>query len=186
MTSNNQTNTISKKLKIVQINVNSLIQINRRYDLHQFIGKHNPDIVLLSETKLNSKHRVQFVNFNIVRKDRKNSSQAGGTAILIRKDLKYSSYTNNITNSFKTLETCIIRIPLATNKLLYIISAYYPSGNNNAHFKSELFKLFESMDLENENNYYILGGDLNCKHTDWKNPTNNQKGCLLKEWLTEN
>lgn len=69
---------------------------------------------------------------------------------------------------------------------MYIISAYYPSGNNNTNLKSEINKLVESMDLENGNNYYISAGDLNCKHTEWGNPVNNQNGSLLKESLTDN
>lgn len=186
MASNSQTNIISTKLKIIQINVNSLIQISRRFELQQLIKKHNPDIVFLSETKLNAKHKIHFENYKVIRKDRKNAIQGGGTAILIKNNIKYSNYTNKDINSLKNLETCIIRIPMVSNTNLYLISAYYPSGNNNIHFKPDIQKLFESMNLQNDNNYYILAGDLNCKHTDWGNRTNNPKGSHLNEWLYDN
>lgn len=75
---NTQYSTISKNLKIIQINVNSLISISRRYNLQQFINKHNPDILLLNETKLNSRHRLLFYNYIMIRKDRKDSKQGGG------------------------------------------------------------------------------------------------------------
>lgn len=51
-------NCIAKFLNIIQINVNSLIRINRRYDLNNFIKTYNADLVLLNETKLNSKHKL--------------------------------------------------------------------------------------------------------------------------------
>lgn len=75
---NTQYSTISKNLKIIQINVNSLISISRRYNLQQFINKHNPNILLLNETKLNSRHRLLFYNYIMIRKDRKDSKQGGG------------------------------------------------------------------------------------------------------------
>lgn len=180
-----QINTISKNLKIIHINVNSLISISRRYDLQQFLKKHNPDIVLLNETKLNSKHRLNFENYKMIRKDRKDSKRGGGTAILIKSNLKHSICSNRETNSFKFLETCIIKIPMIANKEIIIISAYYPSGNNDSYFRNEINNLFESLDLRNHNKYYILAGDLNCKHIDWGNPTGNEKGNKLKEWLTD-
>lgn len=182
----NPTNSISKELKIIHINVNSLIKISRRYELDKFIKSNNPDIVLLNETKLNNKHKLFFENFILVRSDRKGDKRGGGTAILVRKEIKFNSISNNVIASFKYLETCIIKIHTDSNNLIYIISAYYPPGNNDNSLKSELQKLFESLNLENHNNYYILVGDLNCKHTDWGNPVNNNKGTIMKDWLMNN
>ena len=54
MSQNN--NLISKNLKIINLNVNSLISMSRRYDLQQFINLQKPDIALLSETKLDTIH----------------------------------------------------------------------------------------------------------------------------------
>ena len=65
MSQNN--NLISKNLKIINLNVNSLISMSRRYDLQQFINLQKPDIALLSETKLNPRHKLQFVNYEIMR-----------------------------------------------------------------------------------------------------------------------
>ena len=39
-------------LKIIAVNANSIVTNERRYNLLQFTSKHNPDIILLSETKL--------------------------------------------------------------------------------------------------------------------------------------
>lgn len=180
------TTIISKKLKIIEINVNSLIQISRRYDLSQFLKVHIPDIVLLNETKLNKKHKLTYERYNLIRRDRPNSNRGGGTAILVKNDIKHKVYTNNIIRSFKYLETTIIKIPMNCNKTLYVISAYYPSGNNDSNFKMEIDQLFESMNLQNTDNYYILGGDLNCKRIEWGNKDNNTKGNAIRNWLSEN
>lgn len=178
--------TIVKTLNIIEINVNSLIRLSRRYDLSNFIEKHKPDIVLLNETKLNNRHKICFKDYAFIRKDRLNATRGGGTAILMKNGTKYKYYANNIINSFKFLETCIIQIPFLNNKTLFVISAYYPSGNNSQLFKTELHQLFQSLNLQNTNHYYILAGDLNCKHSEWCNSTNNTKGNMLREWLSCN
>lgn len=184
MTPRSQNNTY-KNLKIVQINVNSLIRISKRYDLQVFLDANDPDIVLLNETKLNPRHNVIFKNYNIIRKDRIGATRGGGTAILIKNNINYYNYDNRIIHSLDALETCAIKVPIDSNSILFIICAYYPAGNSNT-IRADLQKLFDSMNLQNSNNYYVLAGDLNCKHTDWGNTVNNTKGNSLKEWLAEN
>ena len=39
-----------KTLNIIHVNLNSVISLSRRYDLQNFLKKHNLDIVLLNET----------------------------------------------------------------------------------------------------------------------------------------
>lgn len=177
---------ISKTLKIVEINVNSIIFISRRYNLSKFLQYHKPDIVLLNETKLNKKHKVSFESYDMIRTDRPNSSRGGGTAILIKSDIKYNVYSDNIIRNFKYLEVTIIKVPLKERKILFIISAYYPSGNTDPYFQTELNRLFDILNIEDTNNFYILGGDLNSKRKEWANKENNVKGNALKSWLSEN
>lgn len=124
-----------KKLNIIHINVNSIISLNRRYDLQKFIKNNNPDLILLNETKLNARHNIKFDNYKFIRKDRCGALRGGGTGILIKDDLKFKVYNNEIVSSFKCLETCIIKIPLSSNKSMFVISAYYPSGKNNEKLK---------------------------------------------------
>lgn len=178
--------TIVRSLNIIEINVNSIIRLSRRYDLCNFLNKHNPDIVLLNETKLNIRNKITFKDYSLVRKDRDNAERGGGTAILLKNYIKYKNYTNKTIKSFKCLEACIVTIPMAANRRLFLISAYYPSGNNDQHLKTELQQLFQSLNLQNPNNYYLLSGDLNCKHSDWGNTSNNSKGNILKEWISHN
>jgi len=56
-TSHNKNNTlILNKIKIISVNVNSIIKNQRRASLYGLISKYNPDIVLVSETKLGTNH----------------------------------------------------------------------------------------------------------------------------------
>lgn len=142
MANDNYTNTISKTLKIIHINVNSIISLSRRYDLQRFLSEHNPDIVLLNETKLNPRHNVTFFNYTVIRYDRNGAIRGGGTAILIRNNIKFKVHTNYRDDSFCFLEAGTVKIPMTANKILYIISAYYPAGNNDTHIKTDMDRLF--------------------------------------------
>lgn len=178
--------TVTKTLKIIQINVNSIISLSRRSDLQEFIKKHKPDIVFLSETKLNIKHRVSFTDYNVIRRDRFLANRGGGTAILVKNNLKFSIHNDSRILKFTALETCIINIPLFSNKTFFIISAYYSSNKNSSNFIRELNELFTLLKLDNPNTLYILGGDLNSKHAEWGNSTAYSEGNGLKHWLDDN
>ena len=71
------------------------------------IKKETPDIVLISETKLNYRHNVYYKNYSIIRHDRPNATQGGGTAILIENPLKFKIIQNDKITNFKILETTI-------------------------------------------------------------------------------
>lgn len=59
-----------KKLKIIAVNVNSIIKNQRRASVMNLIKKHNPEIILLGETKLNNTHKLTYEHYNIIRTDR--------------------------------------------------------------------------------------------------------------------
>lgn len=177
---------IVENFKIIHINVNSIIRLSRRHELCNFLDINKPDFVLLNETKLNAKHKINFQNYETIRRDRPNSVRGGGVAILVRKGIKHREYRIQSINNFKYLETCIVSIPMRSNKTLFLVSAYYPSGSNDQFFKSEIQQLFFSLNLGNMNNYYVLAGDLNSKHSDWGNVAFNTKGNILKDWVSNN
>ena len=91
-----------KQFKIARINVNSLIANYRRLELLQFLERHRHDIIFLSQTKLNHSHVNYFKDYEIIRRDRPNATQGGGTAILIKKNILFeivnfpSSFANEI------------------------------------------------------------------------------------------
>lgn len=53
---------LEKTLKIIHINVNSLIRLRRRYDLLKFINQHNPD--LTKKTLLQTQYTIRKILFH--------------------------------------------------------------------------------------------------------------------------
>ncbi|XP_057318750.1 uncharacterized protein LOC130663506 [Microplitis mediator] len=153
-----------KKIKIAAINANSIGTIKRRYDLQTFIDQNEIDICLISETKLNAKHKVQLSNHQLVRTDRPNSTKGGGTAIAIHSKLKFT--TIHFPNSSK-------------NKVIDI----YATQSNGQKFIHELAKLMKDFKLDTSNNYYLIAGDFNAKSTSWGDMTSNDRGDKLIEWM---
>lgn len=60
----------------------------------------------------------------------------------------------------------------------------YAAGNHKMEFISELTSLCKELNLENLNNYYVLAGDVNAKHT-WCNASNNPRSVALHKWTLE-
>ncbi|XP_033318466.1 uncharacterized protein LOC117216041, partial [Bombus bifarius] len=146
------------------------------------INKEAPDMVLISETKLNKRHNVHFKNYSMIRHDRPNASQGEGTAILIKNPIKYKTILIDKITSFKTLETTIIKIKISNKENLFITAAYATYGNQK-EFNYEFNNLFKLLQLNKPENYYIIAGDLNAKHTSWKNEINNTRGNFIRNWL---
>lgn len=161
-------------LKIVSINVNSNEELISKID-----------IALICETKLNKKHcNLTFKNYAVVRHDRENAILGGGTAIVIKQNIKFESLNIQSLRNFECLETCGIVIQMPAGNRVFVLSMY-ASARNSHRFKEELNNLFDRLKFFELNNYYILAGDINAKHTDWKNPTNNTRGVFVRKWIID-
>lgn len=86
-----------------------------------FIDNNNPDILLISETKLNPTHKLNFIGYSTIRTDRPNSIRGGDTAIIAKEDIPYDVIQHTNTSKDPTIETAIIRIK-SQNTNLFIIS----------------------------------------------------------------
>ena len=86
---------VNKNTIIIAININSLISLEKKYFLLKLIKIYNPDIILLSETKLNQNHKLIIDGYNIIRNDRPNSIQG----IIIKKNYKYKIIDNILTKN---------------------------------------------------------------------------------------
>lgn len=172
-----------KTLKIISINVNSIISNSKRDELTTKIKQHNPDIVLISETTLNKKHKFTLKDYDIIRTDRPNATQGGGTAILIKNNIKYQIITHPSSSNNKFLEYTIINLPnlYNNNKKFYIIS-FYAFPNNKKSFIDELNDLCNNLKLHNQDHAYILAGDINAKRVDWGDSQDNTHGKQLRDW----
>ena len=176
---------VNKNTIIIAININSLISLEKKYFLLKLIKIYNPDIILLSETKLNQKHKLIIDGYNIIRNDRPNSIQGGGTAIIIKKNYKYKIIDNILTKKQTCIESSTILLKLKNNENLYIMSIY-ASQNNQHNFNKEFEEIFSTLKLDKLENYYIIGGDMNAKHTNWNNKENNSRGISLNDWINYN
>lgn len=155
-----------------------MIQNQRRDNLLYLTKKHNPDIVLVNETKLSDRYKISFEEYKLIRNDRPNSTQGGGTVILIKNQIKFTNIDLPQLKKFTVLEVSILKLRLPRNNNLFIIAAYAP-GNNKREFHHEWQYIFDALKLSEHQNYYILAGDLNAKHTNWKNQVNNPRGIFL-------
>lgn len=175
----------NNKIKIAAINANSIGTLKKRYDLQKFIDLHNIDICLISETKLNAKHKVQLNNHHIIRTDRPNSTKGGDTAIAIYSKYKYSTiyYPNSSKN--KVIEFTAIKIKTNPKTNLTIISIYATQATRQTFIK-ELHKLMVEFKLGESHNYYIIAGDINAKNIRWGDLTSNDRGDKLIEWIDNN
>lgn len=154
-----------------------------QWNCHSAFNKHSEletlsityDFIILSETWLNSSQKFLIRNFDIIRQDR-NGSKGGGTAILIRNGIKYSTYsiTNNCNNK---IEACAIKTPFG-NKSFYIVSCYKPPYIKVSYLEWQSF-------FSQFNEDFIICGDFNCHHTSWGNPSCGNEGIILHDILTD-
>lgn len=160
-----------KDLKIIAWNVNSIKSKIKQEEVRYFLFKHKPHMLLLSETKLNNCNTIQFPHYKIYRNDRL-SEGGGGTAILIKEDIKHEVVNTPLLSSSEA--TCV-RINVGSSKWLNVISFYCPKNLT----KQDLLK------LTNLNSNVFMGGDFNAKHRCWHNSDNNNNGNILYKFLID-
>ena len=129
--------------------------LNKKTELMDLINRQKPDIVLVQETLLKSRHTFTLPNMTTYRIDRE-GRRGGGTAILIKRTIKHHETQLELDN--QQIETTAIRIHTNTG-YIKIVSAYIPP---NADTTTKDFN-----DLLETQEPTIIMGDLNAKHTDW-------------------
>lgn len=179
-TENNFHNSNGNSLKIMAINVNSIISNDRRYSLALTLSNLKPDIVLISKTKLNKRNQLSSKDYKVLRNDR-DSDNGGGTAILIKNNISFTKV--EINSKLKILEVSVIQIKLQNNQKLFIISAYTPKECNR-NFIEDLDLVFNNLKFQDTNNWYVMTGDMNARHPLWLDSTNH-RGSYLVNWMEE-
>lgn len=170
-------------IKFMAINTNSLQHNVRRFEIHSIVEKYKPDIVLLSETKLTSKHYLLSNTYSVIRTDRPNSKQGGGTAIMIKNNIKHKIIKYPSSNKNRILEFTIVQIftEATSNNNIFIISGYATNSSKKI-FIYELNDLLPCLDLNNLNNSFIQAGDLNARRKEWGDSDDNQRRKYLRNW----
>lgn len=154
--------------KIFSLNVNSIASYNRRLLLSEYIKHTNGDIYFISETKLCEKIHINFPNFNTLRFD--NVAGSGGVAILFKKNFKFRNV-----KKFPGTSWCISVEIFICNKWIRFISAYF----NGKIIDKNLKKIC------NGNTPFLIGGDLNARHTFTGDISSNLNGITIKKFTDE-
>lgn len=151
-------------LKIMAINVNSIQTNKRRLELVLRLQLHDPDIALISETKLKEVHKLSLKNYTIIRTDRPKAKQGSGTAIAIKNHIKHGVIYHPSSADNTTLEYTVICLhhPHKHHDKTYIISLYATLDNKRA-FRDELDYLCAKLILDNEKTSFVIAGDLNAR-----------------------
>lgn len=147
-------------LVIHNINVNSIASIVKRQYLSQHLIKHRPDIVFLTETGLNKRHKVNFRNYNLIRSDKVDGTR--GTGILLSSKFSFK-VVNNL--NLDSIENTAIQLEQVNGSKMLLVSVYV---NQNSDF-DELEKIFR---CSNVFDHIVCGEDFNARHTSWYNYNN--------------
>ena len=121
-------------LKVASINVNSLVSHSKRYDLLNFLTENKIDIALICETKLNSRHKTQFADYEIIRSDRVDSIKGGGNAILVKHNIDSEKIHFPTSTNNKIIEYTIIIKPFLSLPYTPITPVAAPSQLNSTPF----------------------------------------------------
>lgn len=164
-------------LKVAQININSLVSVKKRTEFEFFLKEYKPHIVLISETHLSSKHRVNFNGYKMYREDRFNGS-GGGTAICICDDIDCEFIPKP--KDIESLESCSVKVNLENNRQI-VFSAIYrrPIIKIKCDDLSRLLKINNKSD-------FMIAGDFNAHNPLWGSDKVCTNGRLINEWFDEN
>lgn len=161
--------------QLQDVNANSLRSRAKQHHMQQHLTMYNPQVMLISETKLKQEDQRTFNNYNMSRNER-NTDGGGGTAVLIRENLSFEilQKPNNC-----DIECTITKIKLNESKKMVCIAAYLPKQTLSYEHIEQLMQRFGPHNI-------ILGADLNAKHTSWNNRRNNPNGVVLRRWADDN
>ena len=151
-------------------------------ELTALLLQENIDIACITETHFSSKNKTREIKgYHVIRQDR--ATHMGGLLIYIKDDLNFKEA---ITGPTKLLETIAISIQSndRSKPPLTLINTYLPGGARRVEVQGHLKE-----DLESLTSYpmraghgIILLGDLNAKHTAWRNQTCNVAGKILYDF----
>ena len=162
---------LNEKIIIIHWNCNSLN--NKIDEFKEFCIRKKPHIISLNETKLSddrADYILQIDNYKVIHKSRSPvKNGAGGVALLVRDDIKFSEC--KVFEELQ-LEICAINIKL-NNKEVSVISYYNPPHKE---LSVKIFDILKAAKIK-----FILLGDLNAKTTLWKAENNNLNGEILNE-----
>ena len=152
-------------LRLISINMNGIL--NKKTELTDLINRQKPDVILIQETLLKSRHTLTFPNMTLHRTDRE-GRRGGGTAIPIKGSIKH--YESTLETNNTQIESTAIKIHTNTG-YIKIASIYIPPSADTT------IKDFNEILLTDEPT--VIMGDLNAKHQEWGCRVTNKRGRTL-------
>src|SRR5436190_1429594 len=139
-----------------------------------YLARHNVDVACVNETHLVQNEQFKIAGYVIYREDRIAPIRSGGVAIFVKRRVAHCQI---ILPQLISLEAVSIKLFLHNNQSLNVISAYKPP--NRRLCPQDLQLIF------NDDQAYILLGDLNSKNCAWGCTTTNPSGNTLLKFIND-
>ena len=193
-------------MKIISWNVNGLRAVDRKGDLYTFLEAHDPDILLLQETKAQPE-QLEFLNKKYVQYEKfYHSAQKpgySGVGIWVKTSLEIENivFSAGMPGDPVAEEGRIARVDFDRKGEAYtILGTYFPNGGKSPEaWKQKLVFYKKWLDYINHiresGRFCIWAGDINCAHheIDLARPKDNEgvigfhpkERALLDRWMED-
>lgn len=168
----------NKAFKIMALNVNSLVGHSKRISLNNFLKKHNPHALCMSETGLLERHRLSFDGYNFIRTDKTTDSR--GTGILIGSSCRALRVE---VMDLRRMEVTAVKILLNQNENIVIVGLYVPNIIRYQDMEHDLCTLSA---FAGSFSNAIICGDFNARHVMWNDTAASRSGRWIADWLNGN
>lgn len=158
--------------KCIFINANSLVSRCKRHYMQMFLDRHKPDVLLVAEHKLTSRNRICFKGYRSFIGNRTGGG-GGGTAIFMREGIR----GERISADLGRIENTVVRVSTVNGRGFIIASLYLRPLDTLRMAELEALKGLIGADEA------IIGADLNARHVQWGDHTDNGSGRTLARWL---
>ena len=156
----------SSKLKIMTMNCRGIKSLRKRAELYATLDRENPDILLGTESHLdssvyNAEVFPEDTGYNIIRKDR---NKHGGGVFIAYKD--YLTVTH-IPEIGKTSESVFAKVKVQKDQFMYVGCVYRPPDTKEHTLLATHEDLRQLLGKERLP-HVVLGGDFNAPSCNWE------------------
>lgn len=110
-------------LRILAWNCNGILQ--RQQEIQVILDLEKIDICLISETHLTTQTHIKLNGYNIYSAIHPNNSARGGSAVIIKKNIKH-----DLREKYETDEIQAVSVSINTKKLSIVVTAIYCSSSD--------------------------------------------------------
>ena len=170
----------NKTLHILQFNINGLHK--NVAELTQTARQHNIDIIMIQETKLNTRHKTPHIpNYTPIRTDRAHK-QGGGLITYIHNTVTFTNITIPAHINIQKTELQVTKVHFTKDKSLHLANIYIPPRDttdpNHSTEDTDITNTFTYLTTLNNT---IIGGDINAHEDLWYSPTTDHRGTLIAD-----